>query len=52
VFAQELVAGVAPSVRQVKSRMRCGQDKAVVIRTQLADLIAVSEPRETVDVTA
>lgn len=51
VFAQDLAGGVVPSVRQVKSRMRCGQDKAVVIRTHLADLIAVSEPRETVDVT-
>jgi hypothetical protein len=46
VFAAEIEAGTVPSVRQVKSRMRVGQDKAVLIRGQLAALVPVSEASE------
>jgi hypothetical protein len=50
VFAQELAAGELPSIRMIKRKAKVGQDKAVVIRNQLADL--VSAPRETIDVPA
>ena len=46
VFAAEIEAGTLPSVRQVKSRMKCGQDRATQIRDQLATL--VSAPSRTI----
>jgi hypothetical protein len=52
VFAAEIEAGELPSIRTIKHKAKVGQDKAVVIRNQLADLIPVSASRETVDVTA
>jgi Protein of unknown function (DUF2637) len=40
VFAQELAAGVVPSIRTVKRELRVGQDRAVQIRGQLEGLLA------------
>lgn len=39
VFAAELEAGRAPSLREVKRQMRRGTDRARVIRDQLADIL-------------
>jgi hypothetical protein len=50
VFAAELKAGTLPSVRAIKRQCRVGQDRAVVIRDQLAALIQTSAPREIVEV--
>jgi hypothetical protein len=47
VFAAEIEAGTLPSVREVKRRMRVGQDKAMQIRDGLAALVPVSVPSET-----
>jgi Protein of unknown function (DUF2637) len=50
VFAAEIAAGVVPSVRTVKHRMRVGQDKAVQIRQELA--ARLSAPGSTIEATA
>jgi Protein of unknown function (DUF2637) len=50
VFAAEIEAGKLPSVRMVKSRMMCGQDKAVQIRQELADRL--SAPSDIIEATA
>jgi Protein of unknown function (DUF2637) len=51
VFAEELAAGRLPGIRTVKRRAHCGQDRAKVIRADLAAFIAarVSAPGETVE---
>jgi len=47
VFAAEIEAGTLPSMREVKRRMKVGQDKATQIRDGLAALVPVSVPSET-----
>jgi hypothetical protein len=51
VFAEELAAGKVPGIRTVKRRAHCGQDRAKVIRADLAAFIAarVSAPGGTVE---
>jgi hypothetical protein len=39
VFAAELEAGRVPSLREVKRQMRCGTDRAGVIRDQLTEIL-------------
>ena len=46
-FAHELEAGKLPTVRTVKSRMRCGQDTAMKIRDELSALM--SAPAATIE---
>lgn len=38
VFAEDLRAGQVPSIRRIKSALRCGQDKATQVRAYLAAL--------------
>jgi hypothetical protein len=47
VFANEIEAGELPSIREVKHRMKVGQDRAVRIRDELAALLQTSQPAET-----
>jgi hypothetical protein len=48
VFAAEIEAGKLPGIRAIKSRCKVGQDRAVRIRDELASLIPVSAPSETI----
>jgi Protein of unknown function (DUF2637) len=50
VFAQELEAGKLPGIRSIKSRCGVGQDRAKLIKADLAAL--KSAPRETIEATA
>jgi hypothetical protein len=40
LFRTEIEAGRLPSIREIKRRMSCGQDKAKVIRNHLATLLS------------
>ncbi len=50
LFAAEIEAGTLPSVRAIKRQCRVGQDRAVVIRDQLA--ARMSDVGETIEATA
>jgi hypothetical protein len=43
IFADELEAGVVPSIRSIRSRCRVGQDAATRIKSELAALIQTAE---------
>jgi hypothetical protein len=42
VFAAEISRGELPSLREIKSRARCGTDRARVIRDQLVEMLQVA----------
>jgi hypothetical protein len=44
LFAADIERGELPSLRAVKTRAKCGTDKARVIRDELAAIIQEAEP--------